>query len=72
MAIYSLIVIVTAIITWLIMCYCFMTFVKDKSANNEPIKISGKTYFFMTQDQIQNAVKAIFLLEKSHEKLNRE
>lgn len=55
---------VGAIIAWLVTNYSFKCFIEKASLKMRPVEAFDKTYFFMTQDQIQNAVKAVYKLEK--------
>lgn len=60
------------LIGWFVMTLLFMKGVESGSINCEPINIFGKQYFFMTQDQIQNAVRAIIGLEQEYDKPQSE
>lgn len=62
-----LIAIAAAALAMIIMIFCFQCYIEDKSEKLEPHHAFGKTYFFMTQDQIQNACKSIILMEKHAE-----
>ena len=42
-----------------IMLFCFECYIEHMSKKMEGQKFGDKTYFFMTQDQIQNACKSI-------------
>lgn len=53
------------IIMYFVTGFAFMCRIESDSKSNKPFKAFGKVYFFMTQDQIQKAVKAIILFEKS-------
>lgn len=61
---YFLTAIITAIAVWLTMCADYKCFIVKMSKESKPFEAFGTNYFFMTQDQIQKAVKAIYLLEK--------
>ncbi len=56
-----------AIIAWIVHNYAFKCYIEKASLENKPTEAFGKVYFMMTQDQIQKAVKAVYLLEKSYE-----
>ena len=56
---YFLIVIGTMIVMYFVMFFSFMCWIEDKSKKNESFSCFGETYFFMTQEQIQNACKSI-------------
>ena len=55
---------ITSIIVWLASAFSFKCYIETQSKKREPTKAFGINYFFMTQDQIQETVKAIFLTEK--------
>ena len=57
--------VITAFAVWLFSNFCFKCLIEKNSESHEPVTAFGKQYFFMTQVQIQNAVKAIILLEKN-------
>ena len=44
---------------YFIMLFSFKCWIEDKSKKGESFTAFGKNYFFMTQDQIQNACKSI-------------
>lgn len=59
---------VGGITMWVVLTISFMFRIKSGSEKQEPVKILGETYFFMTQDQIQKAAQSINRLEASYEK----
>lgn len=65
---YFLTVVITAIVVWLGTLICFRWHIEISSENNKGTVLNGKTYFFMTQDQIQKAVKAVYLIERHNGK----
>ena len=50
---------ITAIVIIIIKDFAFKCFIEDRSKRNIGTIFWGKTYFFMTQEQIQNAYKTI-------------
>lgn len=57
---------VGAFIAWIVTLICLRWHIEIQSESGKGTEIGGKVYFFMTQDQIQNAVKAIYLIEQSY------
>ena len=55
-------------LVYIISVYRFMRFVEIMSEKNESYNVFGVNYFFMTKDQIQNAVKAVISLETEYNK----
>ena len=56
-----------AVISSFYLIHVFRHWIKNVSENGKGAVIFGKRYFFMSRDQIQKAVKAIVLFEKSME-----
>lgn len=59
------------IIAYFVTLLSFQSYIEKKSLENKPHSAFGKLYWFMTQDQIQNAVKSIILMEK-HAKIKTD
>ncbi len=48
-----------ACLAWAVTLLSFKYYIIDKSEKMESVEFTGKNYFFMTQEQIQNACKSI-------------
>ncbi len=71
--------VVGGIVSELITNFSFRRYIVNKSKNNKPVKVFGINYFCMTQEQIQETVKAtmrseyaIDCLKKHSEKIQKE
>ncbi len=56
---YFLTVLITVIVMWIFRDLAFKCYIEKMSKEQKPTLAFGKNYFFMTQDQVQNACKSI-------------
>jgi hypothetical protein len=52
-----------SILTYWLMILGFKYLIESKSLKMDGLKLNGKTYFFMTQDQIQKALESLYKFE---------
>lgn len=57
---------ITAVVMFLLTLAGVNSYIEEKSKKMEPHRSFGQNYFFMTQDQIQNACASIIKTEISY------